>query len=170
PAEASRSITRIATETPGCIRPGAWTLREAGNGPVVTRSSSTFGMSFAAESGAESGIVGLRCASCTATREASAKRRAAFAAGFLSLRRYDPDQVRRVAAPRSLEPAASQPPVGAPLGFDDYPQTNPRRSRLRLDDGKSRAAGPPVAQRRVVDPKSRQIRLEKRGGQLFDVQ
>src|SRR5262252_552348 len=59
----------MATASRGCSRPGAWTLREAGNGPVVTRSSSTFGMSFAGESGAESGIVDLRCACGTKTRE-----------------------------------------------------------------------------------------------------
>jgi hypothetical protein len=48
--------------------PRAWTLREAGNGPVVTRSSSTLGTNFAAASGAESGIVDLRCTGCTKTR------------------------------------------------------------------------------------------------------
>src|SRR5262252_6255551 len=114
---------------------------------------------------------------------ASAKRRAAFAAAFLSLRRYDPDQVRRVAAPRSpsvgFEPAASQPPAGAPLGPGDYPQSTPRRSRLRLDDGKRQWPLPEA--RRSIDfteqykssavyPNFRQIRLENRGGQLFDVQ
>src|SRR4029077_6259166 len=125
-------------------RPRAWTLREAGNAPVVTRSSSTFGMSFADGSGAESGIVDLRCTGCTKTRGASAKRRAAFAAVFLSLRRHDPDQVRRVAAPHLLGLAASQPPVGAPLGLGDYPQTIPGASRLRFDDGGSRAAGRPA--------------------------
>src|ERR1700738_5605688 len=74
----------------------------------------------------------------------SAKRRAAFAAVFLSLRRHDPDQVRRVAAPHLLGPAASQPPVGAPLGLGNYPQTIPGASRLRFDDGESRAAGRPA--------------------------
>src|ERR1700758_1646819 len=98
-------------------------------------------MSFADGSGAESGIVDLRCTGCTKTRGASAKRRAAFAAVFLSLRRYDPDQVRRVAAPHFLGPAASQPPVGAPLGLGDYPQSIPAASRLRFDDQRSRAAG-----------------------------
>ena len=44
-------------------RPRTRILREAGNGPVVTRSSSTFGMSFADASGAESGIMDLRCTS-----------------------------------------------------------------------------------------------------------
>ena len=63
PDEGSRSISRIATESSGCSLPRACSLREAGKGPVVTRSSSTFGMSFAVESGAESGIVDLRCAS-----------------------------------------------------------------------------------------------------------
>jgi hypothetical protein len=140
-------------------------------------------MSFADESGAESGIVDLRCASCTKTREASAKRRAAFAAVFLSLRRHDPDQVRRVAAPHllvvELGPAASQPPVGAPLGLDDYPQSIPDASRWRFDDGESCAAGRkkaadllvyPAVEAQRVYPKFRQIRLEKRGGQVFDVQ
>src|SRR5712672_1894971 len=112
PAEGSRSISRIATEISEWSRPGAWTLREAGNGPVVTRSSSTLGMSFADESGAESGIA----ASVVPSRRsgASAKRRAAFAAVFLSLRRHDPDQVRRVAAPtfpgrRPLSPLSGHP-------------------------------------------------------------
>src|SRR5712672_3896316 len=145
PAEGSRSISRIATEISEWSRPGAWTLREAGNGPVVTRSSSTLGMSFADESGAESGIA----ASVVPIRRsgASAKRRAAFAAVFLSLRRYDPDQVRRVAAPHLRGPAASQPPVGAPLGLADYPQTIPGASRLRFDDGRSHAAGRPASRR-----------------------
>ena len=111
-----------------------------GNGPVVTRSSSTFGMSFEDGSGAKSGVVDLRCASCTKTREASAKRRVAFAAVFLALRRHDPDPAGRVAAPYFLAPAASQPPVGAPLALGDYPQTIPRRSRSRFDDGGSCAA------------------------------
>src|ERR1700719_835993 len=115
PAEGSRSISRSATEISRCNLPRAWTLREAGKGPVVTRSSSTFGMSFADESGAESGIVGLRCTSCTNTREASAKRRAAFAAVFLSLRRHDPDQVRRVAAPHLLGRRRLSPLSGHPL-------------------------------------------------------
>ena len=83
--------------------------------------------------------MGLRCTSCTNTREASAKRRAAFAAVFLSLRRYDPDQVRRVAAPHLLGPAASQPPVGAPLGLGNYPQTASCTSRPK---GPHRPKGP----------------------------
>jgi hypothetical protein len=80
---------------------------------VVTRSSSTSRMSFADESGAQSGIA----VSVVPSRRsgASARRRAAFAAVFLSLRRHDPDQVQRVAAPHLPGPAASQPPVGAPL-------------------------------------------------------
>jgi hypothetical protein len=57
----------------------------------------------------------------------SAKRLSALAALFLSLRRHDPDQVRRVAA----HPAASQPPVGAPLGRGDYPQSAALPSRLQ---------------------------------------
>src|SRR5215831_16989421 len=51
----------------------------------------------------------------------------ALAALFLSLRRHDPDQVRRVAA----HPAASQPPVGAPLGCGNYPQSAALSSRLQ---------------------------------------
>src|SRR6516162_10756256 len=56
---------------------------------------------------------------------AAAKRRSAFAEMFLSLRRHDPDQVRRVSAPRSSSfgvrssRRVSQPPVGAPLGKAD---------------------------------------------------
>ena len=47
---------------------------------------------------------------------------------FLSLRRYDPDQVRRVATPqRHLSPLP-----GAPLGRDDYPQSDRTPSRLRF--------------------------------------
>src|SRR6266851_481436 len=65
----------------------------------------------------------------------SAKRRSAFAAMFLSLRRHDPDQVRRVTAPRHIELAASQPPAGAPLGRSDYPQSVALASRLRFDEG-----------------------------------
>src|ERR1700760_3959624 len=145
----------MATEISGCCRPRAWTLREAGNAPVVTRSSSTFGMSFADGSGAESGIVDLRCTGCTKTRGASAKRRAAFAAVFLSLRRHDPDQVRRVAALHLLGPAASQPPVGAPLGLGDYPQSIPGRSRLRFDDAGSCAARCRKAYRPIGLPSSR---------------
>src|SRR5215469_11267324 len=57
----------------------------------------------------------------------SAKRLSALAALFLSLRRHDPDQVRRVAA----HPAASQPPVGAPLGCGNYPQSAALPSRLQ---------------------------------------
>src|SRR6516162_4257574 len=57
----------------------------------------------------------------------SAKRLSALAALFLSLRRHDPDQVRRVAA----RPAASQPPVGAPLGCSNYPQSAALPSRLQ---------------------------------------
>ena len=53
---------------------------------------------------------------------------------FLSLRRYDPDQVRRVAAPHLLGPAASQPPVGAPLGLVNYPQTASCTSRPKEPD------------------------------------
>ena len=61
---------------------------------------------------------------------------------FLSLRRYDPDQVRRVAAPSmAVEPAASQPPAGAPLGRRDYPQTARRPSRFH-------GAGPQLIGRR----------------------
>src|SRR5216684_5055626 len=71
----------------------------------------------------------------------TAKRRAAFAAMFLSLRRHDPDQVRRVSAPRSavgfrIGPAASQPLAGAPLGRSDYLQSARQPSRLRFDDAK----------------------------------
>jgi hypothetical protein len=57
----------------------------------------------------------------------SAKRLSALAALFLSLRRHDPDQVRRVAA----HPAASQPPVGAPLGCGNYLQSAALPSRLQ---------------------------------------
>src|SRR4029077_18014350 len=38
-----------------------------------------------------------------------------------------------------VEPAVSQPPVGAPLGHGDYPQSAPHTSRLRFDDTRRRS-------------------------------
>src|SRR5215472_10086363 len=132
PAEASRSISRIATAISGCMRPRAWTLRDAGNGPVVTRSSSIFGMSFADGSGAESGIVDLRCA---------------IAQRFRGIRGEEVGFCRGVPVPTPARPgsgskgcralAASQPLPGAPLGLVDYPQSDPAPSRPRRPSPRS---------------------------------
>src|SRR4051812_4071671 len=95
----------MATLRSGCRLPGTWTLREAGNGPVVTSGRSP---AFRAV-GIVSGTLDLPfdgdpggCRTEGATRGARV---------FLSLRRHDPDQVQRVAAPI----AASQPLLGHPL-------------------------------------------------------
>src|SRR5712672_2405961 len=136
PAEGSRSISRSATEISEWSRPGTWTLREAGNGPVVTRSSSTFGMSFADGSGAESGIwisvapverrPGSICEEevgfCRSVPVPTPARPGSGSKGFR--------------APIDYGPAASRPLAGAPLGRSDYLQSARRPSRLRFDDAK----------------------------------
>ena len=77
--------------------------------------------------------------------EASAKRRSAIAVAFLSLRRHDPDQVRKGSLSLFLifcGPAVSQSPNGEPPGRGDYRQSAGPASRLRFGD----AFGPPLYQ------------------------
>src|SRR5438132_6748013 len=102
-------------------RPATWTLREAGKGPVVTsagvtRGSAPFPLSEVDGRGAESGMVGLRLTKTRISRcgEWFARQFAGWA--FLSLRRYDPDQVQRVSAPRKFRASdISAPSPGHPL-------------------------------------------------------
>ena len=89
---------------------------------------------------------------------------AALAAAFLSLRRYDPDQVRRVSAPHPTrsrhnrrrlgggKPAASQPPDGAPLGQAIIRRVSARRQGCGLMT-QTESSGKPVV------PMSQQVKL-----------
>src|SRR4051794_26298613 len=95
-----------------CRRPGTYTLREDGNGPVVTRGSAPSMLSVALGRGAESGMSGLHW---RRPRRCARWKEGARPIAFLSLRRHDPDQVRRVSADqRRLSPS-----IRAPLGLTE---------------------------------------------------
>src|SRR5947209_18877894 len=91
----SRSISRIATRISLCILPPTWTLREAGNGPVVTAGSAFV---IADEGrGAESGKAASISAVSRHSRIGGVVGRVLTRA-ILSLRRHNPDQVQRLSA------------------------------------------------------------------------
>src|SRR5215469_17263719 len=86
-------------------------LRDAGNGPVVTCSSSILGARFAGESGAASGIVDLHAAVAHRRRtEFGCRERSCPSAGTSRIR------FKGFPRPAYSGPAVSQPPAGAPLG------------------------------------------------------